>query len=214
MKKQTLIALILTGTMVCISMTASADGLLGKHYLGAGFSSYNWGDSETDDALGRSNGGSVVGNFNLDENWDFNASYTGLSDSYTTGIATNSMNVDLEVHAFLAGLNYLFASDFPVTPYLGGAAGVVTVKDGSSTESDTAYAAKIGFEWDMCEAAFLNLAATFAYVDNNQPGNDGDYGISAVTGIKVIDHLMLVGGGSYIFEEENSTLTVGLVIVK
>ncbi len=214
MKKRTLVTLGVAGLTACISMAASANGLLGKNYLGAGFSSYNWGDSAADSLLGRSNGGTLVGNYNLAENWDFNASYTGLSDSYDTMVSTNSVNVDFEAHQFLAGLNYLFPNDSTITPYLGGAAGVHSIKDGSSSESDTAYAAQAGAEWDMCEEAFLNLGINYLYVDDNMSNNHGDYGISALTGIKVIDHLFLIGQATYTFEDENSSILVGLVITE
>jgi len=210
MKKRTLVTLGVAGLTACISMTASANGLLGKHYLSGAFSSHNWSDSSQDNLLGRSNGGSVVGNYNLDKNWDLNVSYNGLWDSYS--VTTNKF--DVEQHNVMGGLNYLFASDSCVTPYIGGAAGVQSSKDGSSTESDTAFGAKIGAEWDVCEDAFLDLAATFSYVDDNVAGNNGDYGIRVITGVQVIDHLILVGSAAYTFEEEASTVTIGLAIVQ
>jgi len=211
MKNKTLVKLFAAGLCVCISTVASANGLLGKHYLGAAATSYNWGDSAVDNELGRTTGASLFGNYNLAENWDFNATYNGAWDSLS------STNADFEAHAALAGLNYLFASDFPLTPYIGGAIGVASTKvdydsGGSDSESDTAYAAKIGVEWDICKDAFLDIAANYAYVDNNTANNDGAYSVSAVLGVQVIDNLMLVGGLSYAPEEYDSTASIGLVL--
>ena len=211
MKIQTLVKLFIVGMCVCISTAASANGLLGKHYLGAAVTSYNWGDSAIDNELGRSTGGTIFGNYNLSEHWDIIASYGGVWDSLS------STNADFEAHTVLAGLNYLFPSDLPLTPYIGGAVGFVSSQvdyagGGSDSESDTAYAVQIGVEWDICKDAFLNLAAQYDYIDNNLSGNDGDYSVSAMTGVQVIDNLMLVGGLSYSPEEYDATAMIGLVV--
>lgn len=212
MKNQTFVKLLIVGLSVCLSTTAFANGLLGKHYLGAAVTSYKWGDSAVDSELGRSTGGTLVGNYNLADNWDFNASYSGVWDSLS------STNADFSAHTVLAGLNYLVPSDLPITPYFGGAVGFTRTDvdydgGGSDTESDTAYAAHLGAEWDMCKDAFLTVAANYAYVDNSSANNNnGDYGVSAMVGVQVIEHLMLVGGASYTIEDEDSTAYVGLVL--
>jgi opacity protein-like surface antigen len=174
--------------------------------VGAAATSINWGDSAIDNELGRTTGGTIFGNYNLAENWDFTASYAGAWDSLS------STNADFEAHTVLLGLNYLLASDFPVTPYVGGAMGVASTKIDSDSESDTAYTAGIGVEWDICKDAFLDVAVDYVYIDNNLSNYDGAYVVSAMLGVQVIESLMLVGGLSYAPEEYDSTAMIGLVL--
>ncbi len=217
MNKRTLVALSVAGLTACIASTASASGLVGGHYLSAGLTSQNWGDSYSavEDDIGRSYGTTIVANYNLAENWDFNASYTGIWDSYTTMISTNVVNADVDQQTVLAGFNYLFPNSSSVTPYIGGGAGVIrtTIDTGASdTESDAAFAGKLGAEWDVCEEAFLDLGITYTYLDSNLLENNDFYGISLSTGIKIIDHLLLVGNASYSIDEDAASFTVGLAI--
>lgn len=211
MKNQTMAKLLVVSLSACISTTVLANGLLGKHHLGASVVSQNWGDSAMDSLLGRSTGAELVGNYNLAENWDLTASWTGLWDSYDTVITTNAVEANAQVHEAKAGLNYLFQNSSPFTPYFGGQVGAFIYDDGFSTESDPIFNAALGAEWDMCEDAFINLAVYYDYIDNSSPDND-DYGAILKAGVQVIEQLMLVGSLSYSPEEYNSTAAIGLVV--
>lgn len=210
MKNQTLTKLLVVSLSVCISATALANGLVGKHYLGASVISQNWGDPAMDSLLGRSTGGQLDANYNLADNWDLTGMYRGLWDSYDM-TTTNTVKVDAEVHMAMGGLNYLIPNSSPVTPYFGGQIGAVIYKDDIAHQSDTAFSTELGAEWDICKDAFLNLAVYYLYVDNDSPDND-DYGAALQTGVQVIENLMLVGSLSYSPENYDSTASIGLVI--
>ena len=198
--------------LICLLTVVQSYGLelKGSNYIGASFDSYHWGDSFLDDALGRTYGASLVGNYNATSNLDLSANYSGAWDSI------NGTDINVSIHTFALGLNYLIMPEENFTPYFGGAVGFANYGEELGgdrvSETDVAFTAQLGGEWGMTEATLLDVSAFYGYVDTEIPNNHGEYGVDLSFGITPIDNLVLLVSGKYIFEEETAVFSLGAII--
>ena len=198
--------------VVCLLTVMQSNGLelKGSNYIGASFNSYHWGEGFLDDALGRTYGASLFGNYNAASNLDVILGYSGAWDSI------NGTDINIAIHTGSLGLNYLIMPEKSFTPYFGGAVGFANYSeelDGNRvSETDVAFTAQLGGEWSMTESTLLDVSAFYGYVDTEFPNNHGEYGIDVSFGITPIEDLVLLVSGKYIFEDETSVFSLGAII--
>ena len=198
--------------VVCLLTVMQSNGLelKGSNYIGATFDSYNWGDSSFEDALGRTYGASIFGNYNASSNLDMLLGYSGVWDSI------NGTDIDIAVHTVALGLNYLIMPEKSFTPYFGGSVGFANYSEELGgvrvSETDVAFTAQLGGEWGMTESTLLDVSAFYGYVDTEFPNNNGEYGVDVSVGVTPVEDLVLFVSGKYIFEDETAVFSLGAMI--
>ena len=196
--------------IVCLTVTQSHGlELKGNNYIGASFDSYHWGDSLLDEALGRTYGASLFGNYNAAPNLDVILGYSGAWDSI------NGTDINIAIHTASLGLNYLIMPEKSFTPYFGGAVGIAYYSEELGgvrvSETDPTFSAQLGGEWGMTESTLLDVSMFYGYVDTETP-NNGEYGIDVSAGVTPLEDLVLFISGKYIFEDEATVFSLGAII--
>lgn len=198
--------------VVCLLTVMQSYGLelKGSNYIGASFDSYHWGESFLDDALGRTYGASLFGNYNAASNLDVILGYSGVWDSI------NGTDINVAIHTGSLGLNYLIMPEKSFTPYFGGAVGIASYSEELNgdrvSETDPAFSAQFGGEWGMTESTLLDASMFYGYVDTETPNNNGEYGVDVSAGITPVEDLVLFVSGKYIFEDETAVFSLGAII--
>ena len=165
----------------------------------------------TDEALGRTYGARIYGNYNFAPTWDLVISGSGAWDT------EDVTDTDLSAYTASIGLNYLIQPDEPYTFYLGGAVGIAHAhaKSGGTTllsETDPACSAQAGVEWEMSKLTILDASVFAEYVDIDVPNNNGSYGINLSFGFSPVEDLILYAAGGYVFEDEDAIFSLGAII--
>lgn len=202
------------GIMTLIGATLSsvqAETLLGKNYIGGSFGIVKFGDDELDEVLGTGYGFDAGGNINLNPNIDLQLYVAyAWADGETEGI-----EIDISGRGGGADLIYFFKPEERVNPYIG--AGFALIKSEvevsgfgeTEGEDDTevGYGAEIGVELEFTEHVLFNFSLDYFNIDD-EDGVD----INVSVGYWFNEQMLGGIGGSYDFDDEDASVSIGLIV--
>jgi opacity protein-like surface antigen len=205
------LALIGAIAFVAIAGTSHAETLLGKNYIGGSFEIVKFGDDDLDEVLGNGYSFDALANINLNQNIDLNL---GIGYLWADG-DTEGIEIDLTGIGAGADLVFFFKPGEKVNPYI--RAGLMVVKSEvevsgfgeSVSEDDTevGFGAGVGLELEFTEQVLFRFGLDYFNIDSE---DSIDFGIGA--GYWFNETVMGTISGSYDFDSENASSSIGLIV--